>query len=58
MIQWEYKLFTVPQKSFKNSEDAERWFNEQGREGWELADINPTGEKAMFKRPLVTSRAN
>jgi hypothetical protein len=58
MTQWEYKLCDVPASSFMSAKDAERWYNERGREGWECVSISPSGNKAMFKRPLVVARAN
>lgn len=58
MTQWEYWFATVPQKGFHNMNDAQAWFNVQGRDGWELVSISPSGDTAVFKRPLPASKPN
>jgi len=51
MAQWQYKF--VPFTDFQDAEEFEEKLNEFGADGWEIFEVNQSGNKAqiIMKRP-------
>jgi hypothetical protein len=47
MIQWEYKFETIDPLSPVPLD----WFNNHGKDGWELCHVNDERGQFIFKRP-------